>query len=201
MLSLKNLISAVVGAFVVWMFNEISKKRQADRARRALIGRALSCLLALYRRVRVIEDCTEYLVKQLSLPESGRQAYKSSFEYVLPQGDEFVTRYEEAIDQLSETDPVTAFELRERAKISRLLSGIPTMTKLQGGSAEEILVVERQLKGMLIPALEKAIKELAHLHGGATKRRVNDMLKSPLAISPEMKEYVQNAQAANSKTP
>ncbi|MBI5436515.1 MAG: hypothetical protein HY937_05370 [Nitrosomonadales bacterium] len=190
---------SLVGILAGWLLNEMSKRFQLSRERRAIIGRALSNLLALHHRVRVIEGCTDHLVKQLSLPESGRRAYKSSFEYVLPQGDEFVTRYGEAIDQLSETDPVTAFELRERAKISRLLSAIPAMATLQGASAEEILLVERQLKGMLIPALEKAIKELARLHDGATKRRVNDILKSPLTIPSGMEDLLQNAQAEHQK--
>lgn len=192
-MSLENLISAFVGAFTVWMFNEISKKRQTDRDRRALIGRALACLLALHHRVRVIEDYTEYLVKQLSLPEAGRRVYKSSLEYVLPQGEEFVTRYEEAIDQLAETDPVTAFELREKAKISRLLAGIPSVASLEGASAEQIVVAEQQLKVMLVPALEKAIKELARLHGGATQRRAATILKSKLAIPPEFEALIQDA--------
>ena len=192
-MSLENLISAVVGAFAVWLFSEVSKKRQADRDRRALTGRALSCLLSLYHRVRVIEDYTEYLTRQLSLPETGRRAYKASLEYVLPQGDEFVTRYEEAIDQLSEIDPVTAFELRDRAKISQLLSGIPAIATLQNISVEEKLLVEVQLKGMLIPALEKAVKELARLYGGVTQRRVNDILNSTLTIPSDLDGFLQSA--------
>lgn len=193
-MSLENLISAVVGAFAVWLFSEVSKKRQADRDRRALIGRALSCLLSLYHRVRVIEDYTEHLTQQLSLPESGRRAYRASLEYVLPQEDKFVSRYEEAIDQLSEIDPVTAFELRDRAKISRLLSGIPSMTTFQSISVEEKLLVEGQLKEVLIPALEKAVKELARLYGGVTLRRVNDILNSQLKIPSDLDNFLQKAE-------
>lgn len=186
-----ELSSSAILLVAGWLFNEITKKFQMSRERRAIVGRALSNLLALHHRVRVIEETTAHLVKQLSLPESGRRAYKASFEYTLPPGDEFVTQYEEAIDQLSETDPVTAFELREKGKIPRLLNVFPL---LEGVSAEEIGLLEKQLKETLIPALEETIKKLARLHGRATKQRVNDILNSQLDFS-KMDSFLQNAQA------
>lgn len=188
---------SLVGILAGWLLNEMSKRFQLSRERCAIIGRALSSLLALHHRVRVIESNTEYLTQQLALPEAGRKAFKLSFEYVLPQGDEFVKRYEEAIDQLAEIDPVTAFELRSKAVIPRLLSGISTMETMKGISAEEVATIEKMMKATLLPALEKAIIKLARSHGRITKWRVEVLLNSTLAVPPEFHQYLQNAQAAN----
>lgn len=198
-MSWENIVIPLASIVFGWLLNEMSKRFQLSRERRAIIGRALSNLLALHHRVRVIEECTEYLVKQLSLPESGRRAYKSSFEYVLPQEDDFVTRYEEAIDQLAETDPVTAFELRRKAVIPRLFGCISAMERLEGVSVEEVAEMEKMLKVSLMPALEKGIKELARLHGHITKWRVYNLLHSTLAVTPEMQQYLQNVQAGKHK--
>lgn len=145
------------------------------------------------------EQGSEYFTKQLSLQNEDKRFIKSTMEFILPPGDDFVARYEDAINQLSEFDPVSAFELRRSAVIPRLLSGISAMEKLDGISAEEMAEMESMLKVTLMPVLEKAIKELARLHGRITKWRVEVLLNSTLAMPPEFQQYLQNVQAAKSK--
>jgi hypothetical protein len=119
---------------------------------------------------------------------------------VIPQGDEYVGRYEEAIEQLSESDPLNAFDLRTKAQIPRFVTTLKSMAVLQGTTDVDMALMEKYLKGMLVPQLEIAIKELAKLHGKSTLRQVNGMLSKPIEMPSELNEFLQDVQAANAKT-
>jgi len=198
MLSLGNIISAVVGAFVVWMFNEIAKKFQMSRERRAYVGRALSNLLELRHRIRAMEDAIQLLMSHFDLSKDQEPAMRVILEQVIPQSDEYLGRYEEAIELLSESDPLVAFDLRTKAQIPRLLATLRTMGAHQGTTEVDMIFFEKQFKRMIIPHLEAAIMILAKLHGRSTLRQVNRMLNAPIEMPDE---FLQKALAANSETP
>jgi len=198
MLSLENLISAVVGAFVVWMFNEIAKKFQMNRERRAHVGRALSNLLELHHRIRAMEDSTHLIMSHFALSKDQEPAMRVTLEQVIPQSEEYLGRYEDAIELLSESEPLIAFDLRTKAQIPRLLTTLRTMGANQGATEVDMVFFEKQFKRMIIPHLEAAIMILAKLHGKSTLRQVNSMLNAPIEMPDE---FIQKALAANSETP
>ena len=167
-----------LGSLVVgWLLNEMAKKFQMSRERQAHIGRALSNLLELRHQILAVENAIELSSKQLSLPDDSKSLLRILMEQILPQEDEFVAQYEEAIEQLSESDPVTAFDLRTRGQTSRFIKTIRTLGTAQGASTTEIAMVEKLLKEALLPALEKGVMELAKLHGKQTKKRVEKILR------------------------
>ena len=179
-----------------WFLNEMSKKYQMSRERRAHIGRALSNLLELHHQIRSVENSIHLLMHHFTLPKDQEPALRAILSQLMPQGDECVERYEEAIEQLSESDPLVAFDLRTKAQIPRFIASLRTMDALHGTSDVDMVLIEKKLKGMLIPALELAIKELASLHGRSTLRQVNRMLGSPFEMPIELNEFLQKAQAA-----
>lgn len=179
-----------------WFLNEMAKKFQMSRERRAHVGRALSNLLELHHQIRTFENVIHLLMHKFTLPKDQEPALRAILAQVIPQGDEYVTRYEEAIEQLSESDPVVAFDLRTKAQIPRFIASLRTIDTLHGTSGLDMGLIEKKLKEMLIPFLEIAIKELASLHGRSTLRQINRMLDSPFDMPIELTEFLQQAKAA-----
>lgn len=189
---LVSLASLVIG----WLLNEIAKRFQMSRERRAHIGRALSNLLELHHQIRSIENTIKHVMQHLDIPKEGEIILRSVFEQIFPQGTEYVARYEEAIEQLSESDPIAAFELRTKAQIPRFLGSLRTVAISHGTQGEEISLVEienveKQLKEMLIPELGRAILELAKLHGRSTQRQVNNILNSNFELPTEALSFLE----------
>src|ERR1039458_5583786 len=170
--------SLVVG----WYLNEMSKKYQISRERRAHVGRALSNLLELHHQIRSVENAMNLIVHRFDLPKDQEPVLHAALNQLIPQADVYVARYEEAIEQLSESDPVVAFNLRTKAQIPRSLAMLRTMGANHGATDIDMAVIEKQVKVMLVPHLEIAIKELADLHGRSTLRQVNRMLDSPFEM-------------------
>ncbi|MFA6971519.1 MAG: hypothetical protein WC208_08980 [Gallionella sp.] len=187
-----SVIASLVSLIVGWFLNEIAKKSQMSRERRAHIGCALSNLLELHHQMRAIENIIEYFYKQFSLPTDSQPLFRAVLEQILPQEDGFITRYEAAIEQLSESDPVTAFELRTKGQISILQKKIRTLGAAHGASVTDTTTVENLLRGKLLPALEKGIMALADLYGGETKSRVEKILSAPFELPEEMNDFIQN---------
>lgn len=184
--------SLIVG----WFFNEMAKKFQMSRERRAHVGRALSNLLELHHQVRSVENTIHTLMHHFTLPKDQEPVMRAILVQLIPQGEECVERYEEAIDQLSESDPLIAFDLRTKAQIPRFIATLKTMDALQGTSEVDMVLIEKKMKSLLLPYLEVAIQELASLHGRSTLRQVKRMLNAPFVITVEMNEFIQQAQAA-----
>lgn len=182
-----------------WFLNEMAKKFQMNRERRGHIGRALSNLLELHHQIRSVENTIQYLVQHFDLPVDTEHVLRPVLQQVVPQGDECIARYADAIEQLSESDPITAFDLRTKGQITRLLTLVQSMATLQGVSNMEMSFMEKQLREVLMPSLVTAIRELAQLHGSSSKRKVNAYLDAPFQMPEEAQAMLHNIKAESQK--
>lgn len=194
-----DMLVAVVGLVVGWFLNEISKRFQLSRERQGHIGRALSNLLELHHRIRAVEHTIHHLSQQFELSDDAEHVLRPLLQQVIPQSDECVARYEDAIEQLSESDPLSAFELRTTGRIPHMLATLSSILPLHGASASDMALMEKQLKEMLIPSLVAAIRELARLHGYSTKKRIEAYLDAPLQMPAEAQAFLQNIKLEEQK--
>ncbi len=182
-----------------WFLNEMAKKTQMSREQRALVGRALSNLLELHHQIRAVEYTIQLLMSRFELTTETEATMRQLLQRIIPQGDKYVAGYEDAIGQLSESNPVTAFRLSSNAQIPRFLDLLRTIPTIDGVPNTDMAFIEKQLKVILVPHLGQAIKELAQLHGKSTLRQVNKMLDSPTEIPEELNKFLQMLQEENQK--
>ena len=194
-----SVLVPVVSLIAGWFLNEMSKKSQMSRERRALIGRALSNLLELHHRIRAVENTLQLLMSRFELTTEAEVIVRQFIQRIIPQNDKYVAGYEDAIGQLSESDPVTAFLLSTNAQIPGFLTLIRTVSSIEGMPDADLAFFEKQLKEILVPHLKQAIKELAKLHGKSTRRQVNKLLDSPVEIPEELNQFLQKLQAEHQK--
>ncbi|HCI52211.1 MAG TPA: hypothetical protein DE312_02575 [Gallionella sp.] len=189
-----NMLVPVVSLIAGWFLSEMSKKSQISRERRALVGRALSNLLELHHQIRAVETVLQLLTSRFNLTTEAEAVVRQIIQQIIPENDEYVARYEEAVAQLSESDPITAFRLSTNAQIPRFITKLRTLSSLNGIQNDEMSFFEKQLKDLFVPHIENAIKELARLHGRATSRQVHAMLDSPREIPDEINVLIQKMQ-------
>jgi hypothetical protein len=183
-----------------WFLNEMSKKFQSSRERKALIGRALSNLLELHHQIRTVETSFQFLVNRFALPAEAEADVRQLLQQIIQQSDPYVARYEEAVSQLSENDPITAFRLNTSAQIPRFLTLMRTMVSVDGAPDENTLLAEKHLRGIFVPLLERAIMELAQLHGRSTHKQVQQKLAAPTEFPEELNLLFQKLQKAQQDT-
>lgn len=116
-----NVLVPVTSLIAGWFFSEMSKKSQISRERRSLVGRALSNLLELHHQIRAVETVLQLLTSRFNLTTEAEAAVRQIIQQIIPENDEYVARYEEAVAQLSESDPITAFRLSTNAQIHKYL--------------------------------------------------------------------------------
>jgi hypothetical protein len=194
-----SVLVPVASLIAGWFLNEMSKKSQMSRERRALIGRALSNLLELHHQIRAVENTLQLLMSRFGLTAEDQATMRQLLQRIIPQSDKYVVGYEDAIGQLSESNPVTAFRLSSNAQIPRFLDSMRTIPALDGMADTDMALFEKQLKEILVPHLGQAIKELAKLHGRSTLRQVNKMLDAPAEIPEELNQFLQKLQEENQK--
>jgi hypothetical protein len=191
-----NVLVPIVSLIAGWFLNEMSKKFQLGRERKALIGRALSNLLELHHQIRAVETSFQFLVSRFALPAEAKASVRQLLQQIIPQSDAYVTRYEEAVSQLSESDPITAFRLSTSAQIPRFLTLMQTMVSAEGTPDENALLAEKQMREIFVPLLELAIMELARLHGRSTYKQVKHRLATPTEFPEEFNQLSQIIQKA-----
>jgi len=182
-----------------WFLNEIAKKFQMSRERRAHVGRALTNLLELYHQIRAVENTLQLLTSRFELTKTDEAIVRQLIQRIIPQGDKYVAGYEDAIDQLSESNPVAAFLLSSNAQIPRFLDLMRATPALDGMPDTDMALFEKQLKEILMPHLKQVIKNLAKMHGKSTRRQVNQMLDVPAEIPDELNQFLQKLQEENQK--
>jgi hypothetical protein len=132
---------------------------------------------------------------EFCIPDQALPAFRTAFDQLMPQDQTLVKRYEFAIDQLSENDPITAFEFRARGSISDFFTNLRQFILSQGPAPPELELVERQLRELIIPKLNDAVVALARLHGRSTKRRVEAIVKRETEVPPELQNLIETLQA------
>ncbi len=182
-----------------WFLNEMSKKSQMSREQRAHIGRALSNLLELHHQIRAVENTLQLLMSRFEMTSDTEDSLRQLLQRIIPQGDKYVAGYEDAIGQLSESNPVIAFRMSSNAQIPRFLDLMRTIPAIDGQPDVDMAFIEKQLKEILVPHLGQAIKVLAALHGRSTRRQVNQLLDSPTEIPEELNLFLQKLQEENQK--
>jgi hypothetical protein len=173
-----------------WFLNWLARQFQLRRDRRAVIGRALSNLLELRHRIMAVETALGAARKYLTVPDVHVPILRSMFEQLFPEDEQLVARYEGAIDQLSETDPVTAFEFRSKSFLSEFFTRWRRMAISQGPPPPELEVIERQLRQFMIPKLNESVIALARLHGRSTRRKVEAIVTKPFEFPSDLQRVL-----------
>lgn len=198
-MALEGFAFSLLGILAGWLLNEMSKRFQISRERKGHIGRALSNLLELHHQIRAVENTIQHLMLHFGLPDDAEHYLRPLLQQMIPQDDECVAQFSNAIEQLSESDPLTAFVLRNKGQIPHILATLRSMVTVHGVSDKEMEFIQKQLREILIPTLETAIRELAQLHGASTKRKANAYLDAPFQILEEAKTMLQNIEAESQK--
>ncbi len=175
---------AVVAFFLAWIWTLFAWRRDANLQRKSGIGRALSILLEERHRIVGIELVINHLQSHLKMPAGAALTLRTLIDQVFPHDDELEKKYDNAIDELSKHDPVLAFEFRSKNRIPDVLSKMRAYAKDGGVSSQIVETVEVQMAEHIIPNLDKAVLELAKLHGFGTQKQVRSLLRKSPGLPP-----------------
>ena len=195
-----SVIAPLIGVVLGSVITGIGAYVRARAERKRVIGRALSDLLEIRHQAVGIELVLREVRSRIAVPEEVIQSFRTHMNAVVPVDVEVHRRYDEAISLLSGVDPLLAFNLRSKNKVSHFMDTLRGVSASIGAAPTQIESVEAMLRLAIMPALDDAVLELANRHSLNTARRVKKLIATT-ALQPELSALLDNVANVTLKEP
>lgn len=166
------LIGVVLGAAV----SGIGALFRARAERKRLIARALADLLEIRHHVVAIEVVLREVRTRAPVSDEEALLFRTQMKSIVPLDTEIHKRYNEAVSLLAGVEPVLAFDMRSKNRVSELLELVTKTSTSLGATPSQTSEIESLVRGAMTPALDKAVLKLASLHSFKTRRHVRKIV-------------------------
>lgn len=181
-----QVIAPLIGVVLGSAISGIGAYLRIRMERKRLIACALSDLLEIRHHILGIEVVLREVRNRAPVSEEEAQLFRTHMNAIIPLDEDVHKRYDEAISLLSGIDPILAFKMRSKNKVSQFLDSIRNLSSSIGATPSQISTVESALRLAITPALDKAVLELASHHSLSTKHRVKKLVVSAGDVHPDL---------------
>lgn len=177
-----NIIIPIVSVILGWILNEVSQRFKRNRNQKQAIAKAISELLEIRDDILVMPKFFERYRKKLGLPVEQWLKVRASIYEFLPKNKNMKTKYDEAIDIISEYDPILGYKLRSKDKIGYYLERMENISDSDLSSQIFINNYKKYIINKVKPVLDKTIIELSKKHSIKTRFKIKRQLEKSIDL-------------------
>ena len=177
-----NLIWPIIALLLGWLLSETSHRLRSRAATKTAIGHALTELIEVMHYSRSIEGVLDEMRKRVDIPLAERTKLLDVLHGFLPNDADLPKRFAAAIEGISGTHPVLAFQLRARDQIPVVVLKFRAMIVADAPGNADAEAIEALIARSAIEALEDSCRELAWSHGLMTWLRVRRFINKPAGL-------------------
>lgn len=183
-----------------WFLNELSQHLKTRRERKAATGRALADLLEIHHYLKGIELVFGEIQKWAPMSRAQVLEGMSWISQLVPPDPTLPERYQNAVTEISATDPLLAFRLRSKDQIPALLERLRAVQGLDMTTKDFISATDEFLRSAANQGIEDSIAELAYAHGVGTWFRIRNVMRRRSTVPRELSRFIQAAATENVST-
>ena len=186
-----------VGTLIIgWLLNESSNGLQLRKRNKEALSCVITDLLEIRHVIKTISILFNEVQVRLDISEQDLAQLKVLIGSILPKQEALHKRYDESVTQLAKSNPMLAFELRNKNMILPYLENLERLVVGDIDTLTQVKKMEKKLYTIIIPDLEKAIKRLSFKFGFITYCRIWRLFRKPASISGELEEMLDDLENA-----
>lgn len=162
-----------------WMLSELSSFFRTNGDKKRNLSKALTELLDIHHSLVGEHLIKDVLMKKFNLQAEHMHELQKVLDVINVDIDEVSKRYNQAVDMISEYDPLLAFQLRNKDQISSYLRKLRDLAKDDDNEVEIFMNgLADNLISELIPALEEAILNVSKKRGFVTWYKIKKIVNN-----------------------
>lgn len=153
-----SVLLPVLTLIIGWLFGQLSERRKNIDERRRKVSKAICELLELHHALRsyqrTIKCCHERFQKHGASEFQIRKIILSSS---LPFDPKLAQRYDDAVTQLAEVEPILAFRLRNKHQVNEWFKWTNLIPVESPNDQAFFIKIEKEMLDMFLPNLRDLI--------------------------------------------
>jgi hypothetical protein len=180
-----------------WFLNEISQYIRIRHDTRKALSRSLAVLLEVRTQMLFLDHYTKHIITEFGIPEKASSEMKLVFQCFLPDTTKLVEHHEQAVLEISASNPLLGFRLFSAANIAHYFHQCRALLVSDTDAMKCSEVFEKQIVSPAADVLKVAILELAWKLGVTTWLQTKRLLMSGYELPPEVGQYLQQVKKSS----
>lgn len=183
----------VLALFVGFLLNEVSQRFRNRRQHKGALGRAIADLLEIRHQALAVSTIIRELQRRYKIPNQVIPSLMVGLNSILPKYEVLQDRYNKAVDVISETDPILAFQLRSKDVIQPMFSYLRLIGSGDALASTVFEKIETDMMPRMLKVIEDTLLQVAFSHRLKTWWNVRKVIqRKDEAVPPELESMLSN---------